>query len=227
MERFRKPEFYLLLASIGSVFLGEAVLLASILVIPRELKDLYFDFYYYFKEVTTCLGWIGIFVSFLLLSGCAREYWKRIPVAVLFRATLTAGIFSGLASVILLSGEFLLTSGKIPGFELSEAPRGLITVALFVFREGSSVILQEILMRGVFLFFLMKGGIPSPLANFFQAILFALAHPRAQRQFFWFLFYSLFGWIMGWSVLRYKSLYPAIMVHTLGNFLSYALGYEI
>ena len=87
--------------------------------------------------------------------------------------------------------------------------------AVFVMVAVLTPILEELVFRGLLLAGLTR-HIGFAWANLAQAVLFSSIHADPPR----FVFYLALGWLAGWLVRRYRSLWPAVLLHVLNNALA-------
>jgi len=159
------------------------------------------------------IGWLCASAGLLQLLCPGQLQW-RVSGRRLMMQTLTTALFAIISGLVWL--VLTITRGSITLYSLSF--NDVLRALLFIPLDACA---QEVLARGLFLHLLLRAGFGKPVANVLQALVFAVSHPG---DLYWRVFYGLFGYVMGWATLRYRNLYPAFVVHTVGNVAGVFMG---
>ncbi|MGI6084719.1 MAG: CPBP family intramembrane glutamic endopeptidase [Acetivibrionales bacterium] len=95
-----------------------------------------------------------------------------------------------------------------------------ITVVQVLSVVIAAPVLEEVLYRGLIMGSL-QGGMPVIVALVIQTVIFGLMH----GQILWICYATFFGALLAIIKLRYKSLYPCILLHASFNGASYIFAY--
>ncbi|NOY26143.1 MAG: CPBP family intramembrane metalloprotease, partial [Oligoflexia bacterium] len=155
------------------------------------------------------------------LDRAALLSWRRPPARAWLLLPLVVVGTLGLANLLWYAAVAVLPqndlieaySQALTGFD---SPLGLVAVSVV---PG---ICEELLFRGAMLG-LLRRGMATWAAVIVQALIFAALHGMAVR----FPYTFGLGLVLGLLVVRTRSLWPAIVVHTLHNLLSTQLGDSI
>jgi len=167
--------------------------------------------------------------------GCGRPKAGNVKKILTGRCVLTAVIIA--VGLLLFANSFVFLSEYIFPESYAYFIYLMETSGIGVTFFGiiASVILapvgEEIVCRGIVFHYAKKltEGLPGKslsfwVANVIQALLFGVLHGNFIQGAYAFVY----GLGLGWIRERYKSLYPAILVHFLANFLTtFVMGYVL
>jgi membrane protease YdiL (CAAX protease family) len=159
------------------------------------------------------MGWLCASAGLLQLLCPGQLQW-RVSGRRLIMQTLTTALFAIISGLVWL--VLTITRGSI-----TFSPLSLNEVVLVLLYVPISSCLQEVLTRGLLLHLLLRAGFGKPVANVLQAFVFAVSH---SGDLYWRVDHGIFGYVMGWATLRYRNLYPAFVVHTVGNVAAVFMG---
>lgn len=202
----------------------------------RILKNLGLDDYAIYKILINPAvnEIIQIFVSTTMLI---------IPAFFLLRMTHTKAHdvvplgkpkTKGMAAIIVAAVGFCMISSLLNNYAAiifesfgykfptmsNSTPKGVLGFLLvFLSTAVFPALLEEFMMRGVLLGVLRKWG--DGFAIIISALIFSLMHASLIQ----FLFTFLVGLLLGFVTVKTESLWPAIIIHGINNFLSVAFSY--
>jgi membrane protease YdiL (CAAX protease family) len=127
---------------------------------------------------------------------------------------LGQGFFIGI--ILAIIGSFVFTN-QFPQTEIAKYSSALGVLFIFIEVMGKAVA-EELIYRLLLINYLRQIKIKDYLTIFLSGILFGLIHiPRYQNNIGAILFSVLFGWILGWLVIKRKSIWLACVTHITTN----------
>ena len=146
---------------------------------------------------------------------------EGLPDESLFGWKSTGGLFLLAVGTYLFSAALLILWEIIaPGLSgeyeimMQEAEMDSMTFLSFATAVVGAPLVEELIFRGLTLQYLKRTGAAFWTVNVIQAFLFALGHLNLIQGSYAFLM----GLLSGWLVMKYRSLWSGILLHTILNF---------
>lgn len=187
--------------------------------LPEMIEALIYDNAMLFTLIASIICLFVFWLIIILSKTTVKERLDLYPVSF---KTLWPVIILGITLNIFIS--YLIDFLPVPEIimqEYAEATKLLgsdITVVQVFSVVIMAPVLEEILYRGLIMKSLQR-GIPVIIALIIQAVLFGLMH----GQLLWICYATFFGVLLALIKLRYKSLYPSILLHLSFNIANYIL----
>ncbi len=154
--------------------------------------------------------------------GCGRKDLKppkavRRPLNLLIIAVL-AYCMQYASQIIMILVDMLLPRAMDNYEQLIElAGIGEVTVVGVLYGVILGPIAEELIFRGVTLYYTQKFTRRFWLANLLQAVFFGVMHMNLVQG----IYAAVLGMVLGWVYHRFRSLYASIWLHIFFNFLAY------
>lgn len=154
--------------------------------------------------------------------GCRRKDLKppkavRSPLNLLIIAVL-AYCMQYASQIIMILVDMLLPRAMDNYEQLIElAGIGEVTVVGVLYGVILGPIAEELIFRGVTLYYTQKFTRRFWLANLLQAVFFGVMHMNLVQG----IYAAVLGMVLGWVYHRFRSLYASIWLHIFFNFLAY------
>jgi len=215
----------ILVIFIGSIFLSIKEGLKTIddpglsASLPQMIESLVYDNAMLFSIIATV---ICLFVFWLIIIASKMSVKERLDLYPISFKKIWPVIILGITANIFISN--FISFLPIPEpllLEYAEATNVLgdeITLVQILSVVLVAPILEEILYRGLIMKSLQR-GMPVIIALFIQAVSFGLMH----GQLIWICYATFLGILLAVIKLKYKSLYPAILLHLSFNAANYIL----
>lgn len=181
---------------------------------------------YYMQEVMNAVVG-GVFMYHLLslpifglwyYFGCKKPKLKQSVKNVSWKAVVIA-VLGGIVMLLMSNGLVGIETYIMPDYVESfvESMEGM-DIGFDILATLATVVLapigEEILCRGLILYYAKKALPKFWMANILQAFLFGLIHANLIQGIYAFAG----GLIIGWLAERYKSLLPCMLMHFVVNF---------
>ncbi|NLE26274.1 MAG: CPBP family intramembrane metalloprotease [Clostridiaceae bacterium] len=215
----------ILVIFIGSVYLG---IKESLKVIddpslstsfPQMIESLIYDNALLFSIIAAV---ICLFVFWMIILATKTSIKERLDLYPISFKNIWPVMILGITANIFISNFIsLLPIPEAIMQEYSEATNLLgdeITIVQLLSVVIVAPILEEILYRGLIMKSLQR-GMPVIIALLIQAVLFGLMH----GQLVWICYATFLGILLAVIKLKYKSLYPSILLHLAFNTANYIL----
>lgn len=215
----------ILVIFIGSVYLG---IKESLKVIddpslstsfPQMIESLIYDNALLFSIIAAV---ICLFVFWMIILATKTSIKERLDLYPISFKNIWPVMILGITANIFISNFIsLLPIPEAIMQEYSEATNLLgdeITIVQLLSVVIVAPILEEILYRGLIMKSLQR-GMPVIIALLIQAVLFGLMH----GQLVWICYATFLGILLAVIKLKYKSLYPSILLHLAFNAANYIL----
>lgn len=214
--------------------LGVSMLLSVAVMIPVAMKsvaegqgDIYSELMKRAMEIGMLAGVVYATIAIIGMSlwyrfGCKRKGLRppreiRNPLNLLLIAAL-AYCMQYATQLLMLGIEIALPSVMDSYEELIEmAGLGQVTVLGVLYGVILGPIAEEVVFRGVTLYYAQKFTRRFWLANLLQAVLFGVLHLNLVQG----LYAAVLGLVIGWIYHRFHSMYGCIWLHIFFNFLAY------
>lgn len=215
----------LLVIFTGSIYLGIKEGIKSVgdpglsKSLPEMIESLIYDNAMLFTLIASI---ICLFVFWLIIILSKTSVKERLDLYPVSFKTLWPVIILGISTNIFISNfiSFLPIPESLIQ-EYAEATNLLgddITVIQVLAVVIAAPILEEVLYRGLIMKSLQR-GMPVIVALILQAIVFGLMH----GQLLWICYATFLGVLLAVIKLKYKSLYPSILLHLAFNIANYIL----
>lgn len=214
--------------------LGVGILMSVAVMIPTAMKsvmegqgDIYTELMSHAADISMLAGIVYASIAIVGMGlwyrfGCKRKGLKppkeiRNPLNLLLIAAF-AFCMQYATQLIMIVIDIVLPSLMDDYEQLMEmAGLGQATFlgALYVVILGP--IAEELVFRGVTLYYAQKFTRRFWLANLLQAVLFGVLHLNLVQG----LYATVLGLAIGWIYHRFRSMYACIFIHIFFNFLAY------
>lgn len=215
----------ILVIFIGSIFLGIKEGLKTIddpglsALLPQMIESAVYDNAMLFSIIAAA---ICLFVFWLIIISSKTSVKERLDLYPISFKNIWPVIILGITTNVFISNFISFLPIPEPLLqEYAEATNILgdeITMVQILSVVLVAPILEEILYRGLIMKSLQR-GMPVSIALFIQAVSFGLMH----GQLIWVCYATFLGVLLAIIKLKYKSLYPAILLHLSFNAANYIL----
>lgn len=214
--------------------LGVGILFSVAVMLPAAMRsvaegqgDIYSELMNRAMDITMLAGAVSAAIAIIGMGlwyrfGCKRKGLKppreiRNPLNLLMIAAL-AYCMQYATQLLMVVIETALPSVMDDYEQLIEmAGLGQVTVLSVLYGVILGPIAEEMVFRGVTLYYAQKFTRRFWLANLLQAVLFGVLHLNLVQG----LYAGVLGLVIGWIYHRFHSMYACIFIHIFFNFLAY------
>lgn len=225
---------FLPLTAYMAISMGIGTLLTIVVMVPamikgraREQTDIFGIVMEEIADITMLAGAIAAAIAIIGLGlwyyfGCKRKDLKPPkaayhPLNLLIIAVL-AYCMQYAVQILIIAMDVLLPQAMNRYEQLIEmAGLGEVTVLGILYGVILGPIAEELVLRGLTMYYAQKFTRRFWLANILQAVLFGVLHMNLVQG----VYAAAIGLVLGWVYHRFHSLYASIWLHIVFNFLSF------